>query len=70
MPKEPLTHSVLEIRGQFQKRIFKFIQVKLSLVNQAIEGNLNNKLMVDKDVETPTHFIEKNLDPNYHWNEW
>ena len=26
--------------------------------------------MVDKDVQTPVHFIEKNLDPNYCWNEW
>lgn len=26
--------------------------------------------MVDKEVETPIHFIEKNLDPNYCWNEW
>lgn len=26
--------------------------------------------MVDKELQTPTHFIEKNLDPNYCWNEW
>lgn len=26
--------------------------------------------MVDKEVETPTHFIDKNLDPTYSWNEW
>lgn len=26
--------------------------------------------MVDKGCETPLHFIEKNLDPNYYWNEW
>ena len=26
--------------------------------------------MVDKSVETPVHFIEKNIEPNYHWNEW
>jgi hypothetical protein len=26
--------------------------------------------MVDKGLETPTHFIEKNIDPNYCWNEW
>jgi len=31
---------------------------------------LSNKLMVDKSIDTPTHFIEKNLDPNYCWNEW
>jgi hypothetical protein len=46
------------------------MQVKLSLVNQAIEGTLNNRLMLDKGVETPTHFTEKNFDPNYYWNEW
>lgn len=26
--------------------------------------------MVDKGVETPIHFVEKNIEPNYHWNEW
>ena len=26
--------------------------------------------MLDKGIETPVHFIEKNLDPNYCWNEW
>jgi hypothetical protein len=26
--------------------------------------------MVDKAIDTPLHFIEKNLDPNYCWNEW
>ena len=31
---------------------------------------LSNKLMVDKSMETPVHFNEKNLDPNYCWNEW
>ena len=45
-------------------------QVKLSLVNQAVEGGIKNKLMVDKGLETPLHFVEKNTDPNYCWNEW
>lgn len=26
--------------------------------------------MVDKEVETPMHFVDKNLDPSYCWNEW
>lgn len=26
--------------------------------------------MVDKSIDTPLHFIDKNLDPNYCWNEW
>lgn len=44
--------------------------MKLSLVNQAVEGGIKNKLMVDKGVETPVHFVEKNIDPSYCWNEW
>ena len=32
--------------------------------------SISAPLMVDKQVETPTHFIEKNIEPNYHWNEW
>lgn len=26
--------------------------------------------MVDKGTETPLHFVEKNIDPSYCWNEW
>lgn len=50
--------------------VFKHISI-LSLL-QSKEGGpgLSSKLMVDKSIETPTHFIEKNLDPNYCWNEW
>jgi hypothetical protein len=27
-------------------------------------------LMVDAATETPVHIVEKNIDPNYDWNEW
>jgi hypothetical protein len=27
-------------------------------------------LMVNKDIQTPVHFVEKHIEPNYHWNEW
>jgi len=49
-----------------------FKGVNLSLYMQVQEGGagLSNKLMVDKGIETPTHFVEKNIDPNYCWNEW
>ena len=26
--------------------------------------------MVDKELTTPTHFVEKHIEPNYYWNEW
>lgn len=26
--------------------------------------------MADKSCDTPLHFIEKNIDSNYYWNEW
>ena len=32
--------------------------------------SISAPLMVDKGMETPTHFQEKNIEPNYHWNEW
>jgi hypothetical protein len=32
--------------------------------------SISAPLMVDKGMETPTHFLEKNLEPNYYWNEW
>ncbi|CAD8087724.1 unnamed protein product [Paramecium primaurelia] len=46
---------------------FKNLNLKLTFESGSL---LSNKLMVDKDVQTPVHFIEKNLDPNYCWNEW
>lgn len=47
-----------------------FKNVKLSLVAQAVESGIKNKLMLDKGVDTPLHFVQKNIDPNYCWNEW
>jgi len=32
--------------------------------------SISAPLMVDKGMDTPTHFIEKHIEPNYHWNEW
>jgi len=32
--------------------------------------SISAPLMVDKGVETPVHFVDKNIEPNYHWNEW
>lgn len=32
--------------------------------------SISAPLMVDKAIETPLHFIQKNIEPNYHWNEW
>ena len=34
------------------------------------ETSVKNKLMLDKDIQTPVHFVERNFDPNYFWNEW
>jgi len=46
--------------------------VKLGIVSQVMEGetSVKNKLMLDKDIQTPVHFVERNFDPNYFWNEW
>lgn len=32
--------------------------------------SISAPLMVDKGVTCPTHFVEKHIEPNYHWNEW
>ncbi len=49
---------------------FKHVSI-LSLLESREGGpGLSTKLMVDKSCDTPVHFIEKNLDPNYYWNEW
>ncbi|EGR33080.1 hypothetical protein IMG5_062210, partial [Ichthyophthirius multifiliis] len=64
--KNPELIHLLRMDDQFKN------DVNLNIYLQAQEGGhqLSNKLMVDKAVETPQHFIEKKLDPNYCWNEW
>jgi hypothetical protein len=57
MSKESLIDLFPKTIIVFQKRKLFVMQVKLSLVNQAAEGGIKNKLMVDKGIETPTHFI-------------
>ena len=49
-----------------------FKKFNLNQLLQSREGiaKLSTKLMVDKSMDTPLHFIEKNIDPNYCWNEW
>ena len=32
--------------------------------------SISAPLMVDKGMETPLHFVEKHIEPNYYWNEW
>jgi hypothetical protein len=32
--------------------------------------SISAPLMVDKGMETPIHFVEKHIEPNYYWNEW
>lgn len=32
--------------------------------------SISAPLMVDKGITTPTHFVEKHIEPNYYWNEW
>ena len=49
---------------------FKHVSILTLLESREGGPGLSTKLMVDKSCETPVHFIEKNLDPNYYWNEW
>ena len=52
-----------------------FQEASLAALLQGKDGmhplfSISAPLMVDKSVETPVHFIDKNIEPNYHWNEW
>jgi hypothetical protein len=49
---------------------FRHVSI-LSLIESREGGpGLSTKLMVDKSVDTPTHFLDRKIDPNYCWNEW
>mmetsp|Transcript_11374 Transcript_11374/g.18504 ORF Transcript_11374/g.18504 Transcript_11374/m.18504 type:complete len:747 (-) Transcript_11374:245-2485(-) len=34
------------------------------------KGGPSHKTTRDAGTSTPTHFVERHIDPNYHWNEW
>lgn len=52
----------------------EFPNCSLTRLLQGKEGaplfSLTTPLMVDQANATPLHFIEKNIVPEYHWNEW
>ena len=56
--------KLLRLEELFPSLLLSSVQIK--------EGNheLSTKLLIDKDCETPTHFVEKNIENNYYWNEW
>ncbi len=52
-----------------------FPEASLAALLQGKDGmhplfSISAPLMVDKGMETPTHFVEKHIEPNYCWNEW
>lgn len=53
----------------------EFPEASLAALLQGKDGmhplfSISAPLMVDKGIDTPTHFMEKHIEPNYHWNEW
>lgn len=46
-----------------------FKHLQMNEINQK-QGKISTKLLMDKGTDTPVHFIEKNFDSNYCWNEW
>jgi len=53
----------------------EFPEVSFTTMFEGREGAkpmfaINAPLMVDKEIETPVHFIESNIVPDYCWNEW
>lgn len=34
------------------------------------KGGPSHRTTKEAGTETPTHFVERHIDPNYHWNEW
>jgi hypothetical protein len=52
-----------------------FPEASLAALLQGKDGmhplfSISAPLMVDKGMETPIHFVEKHIEPNYCWNEW
>merc|ERR1719498_346549 len=48
-----------------------FRNKNLSLIHlDKTERNISSKIMIDKNIETPLHIVERYIDHNYCWNEW
>jgi len=48
-----------------------FPSASLPAIVEASIGNATGSSTVcDGDTQTPTHFVESNIDPQYEWNEW
>eukprot|EP00297_Palpitomonas_bilix_P023800 CAMPEP_0113876858 /NCGR_PEP_ID=MMETSP0780_2-20120614/5729_1 /TAXON_ID=652834 /ORGANISM="Palpitomonas bilix" /LENGTH=581 /DNA_ID=CAMNT_0000863001 /DNA_START=97 /DNA_END=1842 /DNA_ORIENTATION=+ /assembly_acc=CAM_ASM_000599 len=49
---------------------FPSLSVQRALANEPVKTYSHRPKMVDADSQTPTHFVEKNIDYSYDWNEW
>lgn len=74
-------HKVVEICREMPELIHllkmqdHFPDASLAALLQGKDGmhplfSISAPLLVDKALETPTHFLEKHIEPNYNWNEW
>ena len=53
----------------------EFPDINIAALLQGREGqapmfSVATKMTVDKDAQTPLHFMDKNIVPGYRWNEW
>jgi len=62
--KAPELINLLNLENYFPHNVLKRY---LSNLDSRLQGLPQS---VDADTQTPTHFIEKNIDPKYDWNEW
>uniref|UniRef100_A0A7S4M138 Cilia- and flagella-associated protein 206 n=1 Tax=Guillardia theta TaxID=55529 RepID=A0A7S4M138_GUITH len=62
--KAPELINLLNLERYFPHNVLKRY---LSNLDSRLQGLPQS---VDADTQTPTHFVEKRIDPKYDWNEW
>ncbi len=64
--------SLLELQRHFPDTFLLSYSRAARNVGSKLSGQSANQkpLMLDAGTETPTHFVERHIDPNYEWNEW
>jgi len=70
--RHPELIHLLELQSYFpQTAMYNFLRSSRTTSTNSTSLSQNSKIVsVDACTETPTHFVERHIDPSYDWNEW
>eukprot|EP00284_Hemiselmis_tepida_P016894 CAMPEP_0174929332 /NCGR_PEP_ID=MMETSP1355-20121228/27143_1 /TAXON_ID=464990 /ORGANISM="Hemiselmis tepida, Strain CCMP443" /LENGTH=635 /DNA_ID=CAMNT_0016175527 /DNA_START=27 /DNA_END=1931 /DNA_ORIENTATION=- len=63
--KKPELINLLHLDRHFPHHVLRKV-----LAGLTVEGAVGLAKVMDGECQTPTHFVERHIDPKYDWNEW